>query len=214
MGDTQAESLPLNTLTQATIGPAFIGFIISLSLNGISIAQSVFYYRSFPRDGRVTKLIVLLLNIAELAQTSVLSNMFWDMLICSRLPRAGADASPKKSPTNPWQVKASFMVTAFIALLVQGFFCLRVWRVSLGKVVLIAAISVTALLQLAAMIYLVTHADKILDPQLNKPGSVNNYLFSLAFVGNIVCDGIVAGSLTYYFRSYRLGMPRFVTTAR
>lgn len=36
--------------------------------------------------------------------------------------------------------------------------------------------------------------------------------FALSFIGNIVCDGVVAGSLTYYLRSYRTGMPRFIAT--
>ncbi|KZP02390.1 hypothetical protein FIBSPDRAFT_970056 [Athelia psychrophila] len=119
MGDTQTESLLQHTLAQA-LRPAFIGFIISLSLNGLSIAQSIFYYRSFPRDGRVKKLIVLLLNIAELAQTLVLSNMFWDALIHNKLPRAGGDASLDKSPTDPWPMKLSYVIIAVITLFVQG----------------------------------------------------------------------------------------------
>ncbi|KZP26054.1 hypothetical protein FIBSPDRAFT_363943 [Athelia psychrophila] len=48
----------------------------------------------------------------------------------------------------------------------------------------------------------------MLDPDIYQPDSSNHLLFSLAFVGNVVCDGTVAGSLTYYFRSYRVGMPR------
>ncbi|KZP26053.1 hypothetical protein FIBSPDRAFT_363970 [Athelia psychrophila] len=130
---------------QAAITPGFIGFIISLSLNGISIAQSVLYYRSFPRDGRVMKLIVLLLNIAELAQTSVLSNMFWGMLMSARFSRTGGDASLEKSPADTWQIKFSFAIAALITLFVQGFFCLRVWRVSRRNVALLVIIVSTAL---------------------------------------------------------------------
>ncbi|KZP28731.1 hypothetical protein FIBSPDRAFT_1039465, partial [Athelia psychrophila] len=193
---------------QATISPAFIGFIISLSLNGISIAQSVFYYRSFPRDGRVRKLIVLLLNIAELAQTVVLSNMFWVLLIRSKLPTAGDAAFLENSSSDPWQMKFSFVITAFITLLVQGFFCLRVWSVSRGNVALLAVISISSLAQLNAVIYVIAHAGNMLDPEIFRPGSANILVISLAFVGNIVCDGTIAGSLTYYFRSYRTGMPR------
>ncbi|KZP24040.1 hypothetical protein FIBSPDRAFT_442705 [Athelia psychrophila] len=206
MGDTQA--VPVNTVAQAASRPAFIGFIISLSLNGISIAQSVFYYRSFPRDGKVKKLIVLLLNIAELAQTLILSNMFWDVLICNKLPKAGGDVSLDKSLTDPWQMKFFFAITAVITLFVQGFFCLRVWRVSLGNVALFAVISISSLAQFAAMIHLVTDTGDMLDPENFQPGSTNNWLASLAFLGNIMCDGTVAGSLTYYFKSYRTGMPR------
>ncbi|KZP12954.1 hypothetical protein FIBSPDRAFT_961017 [Athelia psychrophila] len=208
MGDTQAESLPLNTLSQAALRPAFIGFTISLSLNGLSIAQSIFYYRSFPRDGRVKKLIVLLLNIAELAQTLVLSGMFWDALIRNKLLRAGGDASLDKSPTDPWPMKLSFVIIAVITLFVQGFFCLRVWRVSLGNVALFAVISISSLTQFITMIYLVAETDEMMDRENFPPGSTNNRLVCLAFLGNIMCDGTVAGSLTYYFRSYRTGMPR------
>lgn len=42
------------------------------------------------------------LSIAELSQTSVLANMFWGILLCSRLPRAGGDDFVEKSPADPW----------------------------------------------------------------------------------------------------------------
>ncbi|KZP26026.1 hypothetical protein FIBSPDRAFT_363473 [Athelia psychrophila] len=83
MANIQIEWLPKNALAQATIGPAFIGFIISMylrelphchqfqshttllqSMLGISIVQIIFYYCSFPGDGRVKKSIVLLLGFA------------------------------------------------------------------------------------------------------------------------------------------------------
>ncbi|KZP12940.1 hypothetical protein FIBSPDRAFT_961001 [Athelia psychrophila] len=170
--------------------------------------HSIFYYRSFPRDGRVKKLIVLLLNIAELAQTLALSNMFWDVLICNKLPKAGGGASLDKSLMDPWQMKLSFVIIAVISLFVQGFFCLRVWRVSLGNVALFAVISISSLAQFIAMIYLTDTDDMIRDSENFQPGPTNNWLFSLGMLGNIICDGTVAGSLTYYFRSYRTGMPR------
>ncbi|KZP26052.1 hypothetical protein FIBSPDRAFT_949839 [Athelia psychrophila] len=174
------------------------------------MAQSVLYYRSFPRDGRIKKLMVLLLNIAELIQTSALASMFWRLLVANRSGLGGgaARADLAKSHADPWQIKFSFAITALITLLVQCFFCLRVWRVSLGNVLLVLVIGISGLVQLGAMIYLVTHTDNMLDPVNYLSGSSGYWLFSLSFVANILCDGTVAGSLTYYFKSYRTGMPR------
>ncbi|KZP24050.1 hypothetical protein FIBSPDRAFT_1042581, partial [Athelia psychrophila] len=131
--------------------------------------------------------------------------MFWEVVICNKLPRG---------PTDPWQMKFSFAIIAFITLLVQGFFCLRVWRVSLGNVALVTVISISSLTQVTPIIYLVAAGTgDIVDPENFQPGSTNYWLclalkFSLTFLGNIICDGTIAGSLTYYFRSYRTGMPR------
>ncbi|KZP12956.1 hypothetical protein FIBSPDRAFT_1049763 [Athelia psychrophila] len=138
----------------------------------------------------------------------MLSSMFWDLLICNKLPRAGGDASLDRSPTDARQIKFSFAIMAVITLLVQGFFCLRVWRISLGNVALFAVISIGSLVQLTTMIYLATDPGDIIDPENVQPGTTNQWLFSLGLLGNIMCDGTVAGSLIYYFRSYRTGMPR------
>ncbi|KZP06987.1 hypothetical protein FIBSPDRAFT_939741 [Athelia psychrophila] len=176
MADIQVELLPKNAVAQATVGPAFIGFIISMSMLGISIAQIIFYYRSFPRDGRVKKSIVLLLGFAF-------------------------------SKTVEYYEPSAHLCQSFVALLVHGFFCLRIWRVSYKNVKLCAVIILPALAQLGTAIYLTAaYNGEITD--LYKPGSANPWLASVPFAANIVSNGAIAGSLTYYFRSYRIGMPR------
>ncbi|KZP26066.1 hypothetical protein FIBSPDRAFT_1041120 [Athelia psychrophila] len=230
MSDTQAELAPLNVLKQVTLqGPAFIGFIVGLSLDGIRIAQTIFYYRSFPRDGKVKKLMVLLLkfvlkepseyplrvlmdgelSIADLVQTIVLLNIFWEILLGMRLPGAHGDTSPGKSPKILWEIElchsGSFAISALITLVVQG-----VWRVSRGNVALLAAISIPSLMQGMGVVYVGTNCDEVIGRQVN----LNAYIVSLPSLANFVCDGTIAGSLTYYFRSYRVGMPRFVATTR
>lgn len=54
------------------------------------------------------------LSIADLLQTIVLSRMFWDMLICKRLPGVDGDttlSSPEKSFMNLWS--ALFALPSF-----------------------------------------------------------------------------------------------------
>ncbi|KZP26045.1 hypothetical protein FIBSPDRAFT_1041104 [Athelia psychrophila] len=199
---TQVESASLNVSTHAPIGPAFIGFVISLSLHGISIAQTIFYYRHFPHDGKAKKLIVFVLNLADLAQTAVLSNTFWMLLYGRRFVGADGNATRISPDLSLWQLEVcysgSYVIAAFIMAIVQG-----VWRVSCKNVALVAAITITSLVQMGALIYIDARCDEVMGPQ-----SVASYLISLPFVANIACDGAIAGSLTYYFRSYRLGMPR------
>lgn len=77
---------PVTNVIEKTIGPGFIGFTITLSLWGISIAQTVFYYWSFPRDARANKLTVAFLTLAECINTVLLSDMYWEMLVVNKSP--------------------------------------------------------------------------------------------------------------------------------
>ncbi|KZP24044.1 hypothetical protein FIBSPDRAFT_1013449 [Athelia psychrophila] len=194
MGDTQAESLPVNTVAQAALTPAFIEHFLLPLFPARWEGQEV--------DRIITQTIDDRLSIAELAQTLVLSNMFWNALICNKLPMG---------PTNPWQMQFSFVIIVLLpeGLESQSRECgvVRCHRHLFPK-------SISSLAQLAATIYLVADTGDMLDPESFRPGSTNYWLqclalkLSLAFLGNIMCDGTVAGSLTYYFRSYRTGMPR------
>ncbi|KZP29683.1 hypothetical protein FIBSPDRAFT_177967 [Athelia psychrophila] len=185
-------------------GSGFVGFAISLSLCGVSIAQAIFYYRAFPHDGRTKKLIVLLVTIADIAHTTVVGHMFSEVLVHSRLLGVDTSTFPATSVSTPWQIQVSFTLLAFTVAFVQGFLCLRVWRVSRNNVVLVFIIIASALTTFGVLIYCAVDP----TPQDVKFNPATYPIARVPFAAALVCDGTIAASLTYYFNSYRTGMPR------
>ncbi|KZP28483.1 hypothetical protein FIBSPDRAFT_1039600 [Athelia psychrophila] len=219
-------------------GPMFIGFIVCSSLYGVSLAQTIFYYRSFPRDRKAMKLLV---SAADFIHIILISDVFWQALVYSRLRSADASVSAEQSEL-PWLVTMSMVLQAtrrelanayifpefvsydsyqkyggdlsvqlfqvLVILMVQCFFCLRVWRVSCGNKPLVAIIALSALIQFGATIsILCAHAG--FRNLVHEPlATAINMLARMAVISGIVCDGAIAASLTYYLSSYRTGALR------
>ncbi|KZP25919.1 hypothetical protein FIBSPDRAFT_1041021 [Athelia psychrophila] len=183
---------------EASIGHAFIGFVISLSLFGVSIAQTAFYGYHFRRDGMFKKSSVVVLNIVDVLQTAVLADMFWEMLVDHNLPSAGSRVLNEL----PWQIAVFIFTSIFMNCFVQGFFCQRVWRVSGGNVILLSIITTSSLMTL--IVGIVGTTQSAVPPfRINLGPFVHMHFLTL-----ILADGTISGSLIYHFNSSRLGMPR------
>ncbi|KZP25930.1 hypothetical protein FIBSPDRAFT_1041029 [Athelia psychrophila] len=183
---------------EASIGHVFIGFGISLSLFGVSIAQTAFYGYHFRRDGIFKKSSVVVLNMVDFLQTAVLATMFWEMLVDRSLPSAGSRVSNEL----PWQIVIFFFTTMFMNFFVQGFFCQRVWRVSGGNVRLLSIITMSSFMSFVVGVIGSTQG-VALQLGMNVETFVHIHFLTL-----ILADGTISGSLIYYFNSSRLGMPR------
>ncbi|KZP12886.1 hypothetical protein FIBSPDRAFT_1049803 [Athelia psychrophila] len=183
---------------EASIGHVFIGFAISLSLFGVSIAQTAFYSYHFRRDGMFKKSSVVVLSMVDFLQTVVLADMFWEMLVDHSLPSAGSSVSNEP----PWQIAVFILTSLFMNCFVQGFFCQRVWRVSGGNVRLLSIIIISSLMSL--LVGVVGAALCAIPPfRINLAPFVHAHFLTL-----ILADGTISGSLIYHFNSSRLGMPR------
>jgi len=156
----------------AVVGPAFIGFIMGLSLYGTTLAQAVFYFISFPNDSKVVKKSVH----SRFLQKPALAGL-------------------------PWQLTASFVVVVFVSVIVQGFFCLRVWKISGRNWFIVTFIALASAIQFSTGIV-------VCIGEFGHPTTSSTLFARLDLISALVCDAAISASLVYFFYSYRIGQPR------
>jgi hypothetical protein len=137
--------LSLNQFIEAQLGPIFIAYAISLWLYGTTLSQTIFYLRSFPGDAKATKCLVCFLCAVDTFHICLLSQLFWNFLVVGRFVGLSV-----LFVTLPWQLWASFMIFYFVISVVQGFFALRVWRVSGGNWIVTSLIGIFSAGQLSS----------------------------------------------------------------
>jgi len=175
-------------------GPPFIGAICSMSFYGITVAQTIFYYKSFPSDRLFLKSLVAFLFVLDTIHVWCLCRAFWLFFIPGRFDE-------RLLIVTPWTISTSIIVTYVITFTVQTFFGSRVWRVSNGNLIVTSLIAITALVQISAgmavAIYIII------------AGSMGvifeNQAGNFELTSSVVCDITITGSLVYYFRRNRTG---------
>ncbi|KIM80975.1 hypothetical protein PILCRDRAFT_821833 [Piloderma croceum F 1598] len=176
-------------------GPPFVGAIISISLYGVTIAQTIFYYKVFPYDPVHLKWLIGFLFAMDTIHVFCLCSGFWRFFIHGRF-------NTDLLTETPWTISTSIIITYIIAFSVQTFFGYRVWRISNGNLIVTGIIGIAALMQIAsgmavaAYIIIAKSMSAIFD---NQAGN-----FELA--SSVICDITITGSLVYYFRSCRTGI--------
>jgi len=188
-------------LIAVELSPGFIGFIICLWLYGATLSQTIFYFRSFPGDGRITKSLVCFLCAADTIHVYLLSHMFWNFLVHGR--SIGFSILLRL----PWQLTTSFIVAWFVTTVVQCFFALRVWKVSNKNWLLVSIISLSSVAQLGAGIAFSTHLIIVGDP-FSAFDHVGELCGRIELVCCLVCDMTISASLVYYFTIYSIDVGR------
>ncbi|KJA20890.1 hypothetical protein HYPSUDRAFT_769623 [Hypholoma sublateritium FD-334 SS-4] len=106
--------------------PYLIGVMASCMLYGISVAQAVFYYRTYPEDNRILKILVGTLTLAETAHLILVGETAHFVYVVCKLPE---NIQGLFHFRTTWT--ASFGLTVLITSMVQGFYCWRIWTFSL-----------------------------------------------------------------------------------
>ncbi|KAA1469913.1 hypothetical protein DENSPDRAFT_835603 [Dentipellis sp. KUC8613] len=97
-------------------GPILIGTMLNLILYGISIAQTYFYIASFKEDKLWIKLFILVIFIADTANTIFDVEFMYESLVNNF-------NNPTAIMTANWVFATDPAITAIISTMVQLFFC-------------------------------------------------------------------------------------------
>ncbi|KAI0086483.1 hypothetical protein BDY19DRAFT_995778 [Irpex rosettiformis] len=119
----------------STLGVLFIGFMLSIVLYGLSTFQMHVYFTRYPKDGRRTKALVLLIWFIDTASSTLISRMEYYYLI-DRFSASFQDLEI----TNVFLAENA--LAGFAVLIVHLFYSFRVWTIS-GKDVMLSGATLT-----------------------------------------------------------------------
>ncbi|KAI9569374.1 hypothetical protein HD554DRAFT_2171535 [Boletus coccyginus] len=198
------------------IASHFLGVILCSLLYGLTLAQTWYYFHSFPNDSCRTKMLVAFLSTLGTVQIVLVSASIYQYTIVW-----AGDTVMSGYVTSSFE--ASMGVSSVIAFGVQLTYAHRIWRLSFSNRLLTFPIVVLAFIALGcggamlAETYVDhVHLSSILD--LNLTSSVRtpqwqstrgtNVSAVIFYVASIACDLLIASSQAYLFHKSRTGIGR------
>ncbi|KII86701.1 hypothetical protein PLICRDRAFT_265447 [Plicaturopsis crispa FD-325 SS-3] len=203
-------SIPPDFTVDNTLGAAFIGFGFSCLFLGISSAQVYRYFRRFPSDRLVYKLLVVLVWVLELVDQALIADaVYYDLVTNFANPQALV-AKPVR-----WSLILQVAIGHFGGTIVKCAFALRVWRFSGHNI----PITFTILLMVfSALCFVLVYT--VQGFALAYQGVVADATASLKIWSTISLslgastDVFTAIALCWYLRKLRTGFKRTDSLAR
>ncbi|KAH9934262.1 uncharacterized protein B0H18DRAFT_951621 [Fomitopsis serialis] len=128
-------------LAESTEGPALIGVFLNLTLYGVMISQSVFYFTNYQKDPKWIKAYVAFLVTADTLNAVFICAWIYRVLINNFVFRnVGNDAV---LGIGDWLFETEQAFTGIVSFQVQMFYAWRIWKL-IGNRWLVAIVAVTA----------------------------------------------------------------------
>lgn len=105
------------------IGPVQIGALLSAGFYGCFVAQTVMYFKLFPKDPLTLKIIVITIAALQLGHFLCLIVTLWTMTVT-------AYAHPSVLNTFPLGADVLILLSSFTCSIVQLFYSHRLWKLS------------------------------------------------------------------------------------
>lgn len=190
----QAPSFNANPI----LGPIIVGAVLSGVLYGSATVQAYLYYQKFPSDNwKIKSLVVFEITMQTIHQAFMIAGM-WTMVVTDY-------ADPQQLSVLPKPTVITIILCSPIALAVQGYFVLRVYRLSERPLLLILggllAVSKCALhLVFGVAAYIVRDA----VPLIHDWG----WCITSFLVLSISCDALIAMALSHHLKLRKTGFDR------
>ncbi|KAN0094811.1 hypothetical protein V8E55_003098 [Tylopilus felleus] len=184
------------------IASHFLGVVLCSLLYGLTLAQTWYYFHSFPKDSCHTKILVAFLSTLGTAQIVLVSASIYQYTIVY-----AGDIVRSEYVTSSFA--ASMGVSSVIAFGVQLTYAHRIWKFSFCNRLLTVPIVVLAIIALGcggAML-----AETIRTPQWQSTRG-SNFSALIFYLASIACDLLIAGSQVYLFHKSRTGIGRIDVT--
>jgi len=197
-----------NVTAQQILGSMFFGTVLSFILHGVTCCQMIwFFYSQFGRSSKSMIALVIFVGFSESLNCAFIFcatlDMFW-------LP-AVVYAAKYTSPCTDWIARAQTIPSSMCTFTVEGFFVMRVWRLSDNK----------RLTMLAFIPYLASFAFNVAQTvrsfQVRCNPNVVDISEVIVFGANgcrIFGDGIVATTMCYMLYRRSSGFTRRTNTIR
>lgn len=176
-----------------TVGAMEIGVLVSAFLFGVISCQTWVYYRKFPTDPIILKLLVATIWLLELGHTIAVSHSLYTITVLDL-------DDPLKFASAPKSLDASILFSAFIGPLVQAWFAYRVLKLS-RKLYIPLLCWFLSFLRCVATVAVGVEA--LLSTSVHEFERRFKWLLTFILAVGAAVDVIIAGSLCYFFRRLR-----------
>ncbi|KAJ8514903.1 hypothetical protein ONZ45_g7601 [Pleurotus djamor] len=172
------------------LDPFLLSSMVMLPLFGISVAQTIFYFRSYHADHYSKKGLVLAVLVLETLHTACISHTVQALYL-------RAEVSLYEPPSFPVSLFVSYVNTA----LVQSAFSYRVWILYENKMIRIALVSLIIIQLCSAIVIGIGQVN--LKPSETDRLIMNTVSGTISVSSAILCDLLISASLTRYLWVHR-----------
>jgi len=183
---------------RATLGSVLIGCFIAISLSGVVAFQACIYFRLYPNDRPLNKVMVAAVWILDVVHTIFICTSIWDYLIANF-----GNVEARVRGDVPTSVSLSIIVTSFVTLITHLFFLRRLWHLSNHNWFIIGPTTVLAIARVASAI--VTAAFLIHLKTFPAFTSKYSYMFTLGLALSSIVDVVITFGMCFYLQGNRRG---------
>ncbi|KAF7332699.1 hypothetical protein MKEN_00153100 [Mycena kentingensis (nom. inval.)] len=181
-------------MPESTLGPHFVGVVLTTIFYGITLAQTFAYFRAYATDPRLMKLLVVLLLVLDTTQVSLVFASIYGYAVQGR-----DDDTALQYVSKPFI--ASMGVTSAVAFTVQMIYAYRVWRLSGRNLYLTSTIVSLAFIALGSSTVMTTKT--LRHPRWDQT-RVSNLPAGIILASTVTCDLFIAFSQVWLFHRHRL----------
>ncbi|KAF9465121.1 hypothetical protein BDZ94DRAFT_1307282 [Collybia nuda] len=178
------------------VGPVFLGVIFNWGLLGAFLVQiyiyAVWYHQT---DRSVVRCIVYTLLCIEGLQTGLATHTGWEILAFNW-------GDPTVLQNIPWSSATTPILCGIVSMIVQLYFCWRIWLLGANEVIARVIGVVCTSLAIVQCIAAITYGAKFISLDLNASffeTTESKVIAIIWLVCTAVCDVLITASLVYIF---------------
>ncbi|KJA16957.1 hypothetical protein HYPSUDRAFT_46878 [Hypholoma sublateritium FD-334 SS-4] len=181
-----------------TLGAVFIGFAIACTVFGMLISQAISYFRNYPGDKSIFKILVVVILILETVDQCFIGHLVYFYGISNYL-----NPIVFEQAKTTWSLILQLTVGAVVGAIVKVYFGFRVWRFSDRNIWVTGLIMILALGQLGLAFAFTVEAFRL--PSIFAVHQIQA-LGTVSLGVGVITDIITAGALCFFLNRLRTGL--------
>ncbi|KAF9493286.1 hypothetical protein BDN71DRAFT_1591196 [Pleurotus eryngii] len=174
-----------------TLSPILLGAFLSFPLFGMTIAQTIWYFRRYPEDSTTLKSLIASLFFIDTIQTFATAEASMTIFIRQKI-----------SLDYPLGILLHLFFTTVSVAIVRGIYTYRVWIMSEKNRPLLSILILLITCQLVTGIAFDT-LQEVQGDASHLHIRVNDILGALSMGNGMACDILISISLVYYLNKWR-----------
>ncbi|KAJ7505922.1 hypothetical protein B0H11DRAFT_2272665 [Mycena galericulata] len=170
----------------------FIGFALATVVYGIGVLQAYLYYRNYPKDRGIVKIMVGMLWFLDTLSTALVAHSLYTLIILNY-------GNIVADNVIPWSFPAENVALTLVTIITQCFYAWQIWSVS-SNIILVGVILLLGWVSFGLGIVLTVHRFRV--PFISALTDRIYFVIGGPVQGTAcLCDILITVSLIYYLRS-------------